>query len=142
MGKADTPEYKAWAAMRLRCFSPDDVSYRNYGGRGISVCPEWATSFASFYLDMGPRPSSKHTLERRENDKGYNKGNCVWATRAHQNRNYRRNVFLVFQGISMVKKDWARFLCVTYQALDYQLSKKKDFAEVVDHFINRKHARD
>lgn len=81
------PEYSAWLAMRGRCNRPTDPGYARYGGRGIAVCSEWNACFEIFYKDVGPRPSAKHSLDRIDNDKGYFKENCRWATRCVQNRN-------------------------------------------------------
>lgn len=56
------------------------------------VCNRWASSFASFYADMGPRPTGKHTIERINTDGDYEPGNCIWATQASQQRNRSNNV--------------------------------------------------
>lgn len=83
-----TPEYGVWAKMRRRCSNPACEDWENYGGRGIDVCPQWE-DFATFLSDMGPRPSPQHTIERVNNERGYSPDNCVWATRAVQNKNRR-----------------------------------------------------
>lgn len=88
-GMHDTPEYKVWSGIKQRCLNPKNPAFINYGGRGITVCDEWIDSFEQFYADMGPRPSSKLTLERVDNDKGYSRDNCKWATRAEQIWNRR-----------------------------------------------------
>lgn len=82
------PEYKIWSAMVQRCTNSKNKNYKNYGGRGIAVCEEWLM-FANFFRDMGERPTSKHTLEREDNNKGYSKENCKWATRTENNFNKR-----------------------------------------------------
>lgn len=83
------PCYNQWSLMRRRCHDPKDKNYHNYGGRGIVVCTEWRMSFESFAIDMGLPPTPKHTLDRRDNEKGYNKDNCRWATRTEQCLNRR-----------------------------------------------------
>lgn len=79
-------EYRSWQMMKNRCLNPNAQDYRHYGMRGISVCKRWM-SFDAFISDMGPRPTPKHTLERRNGDKNYSPSNCYWATRAEQSRN-------------------------------------------------------
>jgi len=85
-GMTKTPEFKAWDAMLQRCLNPKNFSYSRYGGRGITVCKRWR-SFENFYKDMGPRPHSKLSIHRIDNDKGYFPKNCKWATRAEQYAN-------------------------------------------------------
>jgi hypothetical protein len=82
-----TPTYISWKNMKARCSNPQNPKYADYGGRGITVCPEWQ-SYEQFFADMGECPSGE-TLERRENTKGYSKDNCVWAGRSQQNLNKR-----------------------------------------------------
>lgn len=76
--------------MRNRCLNPRQRAFADYGARGITICPEWLT-FAGFLADMGERPEG-HTLDRKDNNKGYTKDNCRWATRKQQNRNTRVSV--------------------------------------------------
>lgn len=86
-----SPEYHSWRGMIQRCENPKTRSYGDYGGRGISVCPEWRESFERFFADLGPRPSSSHTLDRIEGDNNYEPSNCRWATKTEQSRNVRRS---------------------------------------------------
>lgn len=85
-GKSGTAEHSVWSGMKQRCLNPNSTFYKRYGGRGIGICDRWL-DFQSFLLDMGPRPSPQHTIERLENDKGYAPGNCVWLVRKQQSQN-------------------------------------------------------
>lgn len=82
-------EYKVWISMKQRCTNPKVKNFNNYGGRGIAVCDRWINSFEAFLADVGPRPSSKHWIERVNNDGNYEPANCTWATAAEQLKNRR-----------------------------------------------------
>jgi hypothetical protein len=84
-----TPTYIAWINMRQRCNNQNRPQWDDYGGRGIVVCQRWSL-FEHFLADMGERPAGM-MLERVDNDRGYEPGNCVWTTRTRQNRNRRNN---------------------------------------------------
>jgi len=75
--------------MKTRCENPACAAYARYGGRGITVCARWRDSFEAFLADVGPRPSPRHSIDRKDNDKGYEPGNCRWATPSEQNANQR-----------------------------------------------------
>lgn len=89
----DSPEVYVWRSMHFRCSNPSAQNYERYGGRGIKVCQRW-DDFESFLADMGPRPSPQHSLDRKDNSKGYEPGNVHWTTADHQARN-RRSSFVV-----------------------------------------------
>lgn len=107
-GRSKTPEFGVWRDMRLRCFNPDRVSYPNYGGRGISVCPRWDKSFRAFLSDMGERPTPKHSIERIDNDGDYKPSNCRWATRIEQASNQRTNRLITAGGVTKTLTQWSR----------------------------------
>lgn len=84
-----TPTYKSWEAMKRRCLNPNDPAYKNYGGRGITICEKW-NSFENFLADMGERPKwATGGIDRIDNDGNYEPKNCRWATILQQNRNKR-----------------------------------------------------
>lgn len=89
-GRSGTPEHRIWKGIINRCENPKTIHYKNYGGRGITICEKWRRSFQAFFNDMGERPSKAHTIERKNNSVGYRPGNCVWATRGVQNKNQRQ----------------------------------------------------
>lgn len=88
-GMYRTTTYKTWRSMKERVLNPLNSNFKNYGGRGITICDEWKNSFLAFYRDMGPRPSKNHSIDRIDNEKGYSKENCRWATKTEQSRNQR-----------------------------------------------------
>ena len=102
-----TRTYGSWRSMVYRCTNPNRPEYPRYGGRGIMVCEKWL-SFDSFLLDMGVCPSKKHTIERIDNDKGYNPDNCKWATYIENLNNKSTTVKYTHNGQTMSIAQWAR----------------------------------
>ena len=108
-----TPEYSIWSAMIQRC---SKNGHHNYAGRGINVCDRWLI-FDNFIQDMGVRPDKTYTIERLDNQLGYDPLNCQWASRAQQARNKRTNRYIEHDGKRMTIADWADFLGVNRRTL-------------------------
>lgn len=85
-GESNSPSYISWRGMLSRCLDKNHNSYNDYGGKGITICDRWLKSFSNFIEDLGKRPP-RTTLDRINNDLGYFKKNCRWATYAQQARN-------------------------------------------------------
>lgn len=105
-----TPEYVAWAAAKQRCEDPNHKDFHSYGGRGIRVCPDWRYDFVAFLSHIGPKPSSKHTLDRVDPNGDYAPGNVRWATRSEQARNRRDATLLIHDGHTWRASDLAEHL--------------------------------
>ncbi len=101
--------FSSWMHMLDRCYNKGHVQYHRYGGRGILVCDRWRESFDAFLEDMGDRPAGT-TLDRIDSDRGYDSGNCRWATIVEQNRNKTNRTKLTFRGQTMSVTEWAERL--------------------------------
>ena len=104
-GLSKTPEYFIWNTMRGRCENPSNKQWNEYGGRGIAVCKRWE-KFVNFHEDMGKRPSSKHSIDRIDNNGNYEPGNCRWASKKQQARNTRSQRSVSAFGISRCLAEW------------------------------------
>ena len=87
-GKHITTEYRSWVAMLSRCQNPQNDSWSNYGGRGITVCKRWQ-SYENFLTDMGRKPAPMHSIDRIDVDGNYEPANCRWASKKEQVANRR-----------------------------------------------------
>lgn len=112
--------YRVWGAMIQRCYNSNDPHFDRYGGRGIITSDGWK-DFAIFYADMGD-PNGM-TLERVDNNKGYSKENCVWATRKEQTRNRHNTVVFEAHGESRTLDEWSDFLGVSRDCLRGRLRR-------------------
>lgn len=99
--------FKVWKDMRYRCTDPNHHAYKDYGGRGITVCDRWMESFQYFLADMGWKPDGLQ-IDRENNDLGYSPENCGWATRKTQMQNRRICVNIEIGGVTKVLAEWCR----------------------------------
>lgn len=100
-----TPTYNSWRGMIERCTNPSNISYKNYGGKGIKVYQSWLV-FENFLSDMGEAPAGM-TIERISIEGNYEPNNCKWASRHEQSRNHSRNVNITCYGRTQCLQDWA-----------------------------------
>ena len=107
-GRSKTRVHNVWLGMIQRCEDKSCEAYPAYGGRGITVCAEWHV-FENFYRDMGDPPNGM-TLDRENNDLGYDKDNCRWATRRIQANNRRSSKMIAFKGKVLTQAQWEREL--------------------------------
>ncbi len=101
-------EYRIWTGIIARCENPKRAGFADYGARGIGICRRWREDFSAFLLDMGPRPSPMHSIDRIDNNKGYEAANCRWALPRQQAQNRRSNVYLTFADETLCIEEWAR----------------------------------
>ena len=116
-GARGEPEYTAWLNARARCHNPKNGKFPRYGARGIEMCARWRGDFIAFLSDVGRRPSPDHTLERRDNNRGYEPGNCVWASRKKQARNRRTSRFLTVNGRRRTMAEWSEIAGIAAQTI-------------------------
>lgn len=100
----------SWAAMLSRCQNTSHKNYAKYGGRGITVCERWSGNhgFLAFLGDMGQKPTPAHTIDRRDNTKGYEPDNCRWATPKEQAANRCNNTVATINGDTKTVPEWCR----------------------------------
>lgn len=120
-GLSTTDTYKIWSGVVARCTKKNNQSYPQYGGRGIGVCDRWL-NFENFYADMGPRPAGL-SLDRIDNNGGYKKSNCRWATRSQQQNNMSSNKRIEYNGMSKTYAEWQRVSGVDAWNIRYRFKK-------------------
>ena len=117
-----TRTYRIWGGMKSRCYNPQVPCYKDYGGRGRTICQRWLDSFDAFLSDMGECPSKAHTIDRTDNSKGYEPGNCKWATMQTQMRHTRHNRVVTVNGETHCTSEWAEINGISYSAIRQRLN--------------------
>lgn len=128
-GLTRTAEYRTWQAIKQRCHNPKADKYYMYGAKGIQVSEEWQQSFEQFLSDMGRKPSSKHSIERKDGKLGYSKSNCIWATAQEQANNIAHNRRIVYQGRNLTLAQWSRETGIPVPTLINRLDHRNMSAE-------------
>ena len=124
-GGTHTPEYRTWLAIIHRTTNPKNIRFSRYGGRGIAMCERWRSDFQNFLDDMGPKPSPRHSIERRDNDRGYTPENCYWATPKEQANNRKSTVWLEYHGERRPMAEWAEILGINYETFHNRITVAK-----------------
>ncbi len=114
--------YSLWCSMHARCSNPTRPDYARYGANGVTVCERWK-SFANFLEDMGPRPSPKHSVDRKDGAHGYEPDNCRWATVVEQQRNRSNNHMITWRGETRCMTEWGEVLGLSRDVLKDRLRK-------------------
>ena len=119
-GMAGNRTYRIWKGLRDRCTNPKNKDFHNYGERGITVCDRWNHSFVLFLEDMGEAPLNMQ-IDRIDNDSGYTKENCRWATIEEQANNRRTCVMITFNNKTQSISDWSKEIGIERKTLEYRL---------------------
>lgn len=119
-GHSKSKEYRAWIAMRTRCNLVDTPYFKDYGGRGIQVCERW-DSFENFLVDMGARPSPRHSVERKDVNGNYDPWNCCWAIPKTQTRNRRCTVYVTVNGQTQSLAEAVERSGLNYRTVHYRI---------------------
>lgn len=123
------PLYYTWMGIKGRCTNPNYRQWNDYGGRGITICERWK-DFAAFAADMGERPPG-HSIDRIDNDKGYSPENCRWATRKEQQRNQRRAVFVIVDGVRYRAVELADIAGIKTDTIIERAARGLSYADVI-----------
>ena len=140
-GKTDgkiTKEYRAWKAMKARCYAKCNENMGKYKKLNIEVCDRWLNSFVNFIDDMGVAPGPEYTLDRIDSTKDYSPDNCRWATWKTQSANRAGfNRVYTYNGETMVLKHWAEKLGIKYTSLYQRIFRSKmTFEEAINYKAN------
>lgn len=119
-GGHGTLTYARWKSMMQRCHQTGATNFKHYGAKGIVVCDRWH-DFALFLADMGECADHTMTLDRIDNSKGYEPGNCRWASKAAQNSNRSHCIELTFNGETKILADWAKQIGISPNSLSMRL---------------------
>jgi hypothetical protein len=123
-GLTKSPEHRSWLSMMTRCVwsGPERSDWMLYQGKGITICEKWL-EFINFLADMGPKPTSKHTLDRIDSDGNYEPANCRWATPKQQARNWKhRNHLYRYKDENLTLSEWAERLGMARESLRDRIS--------------------
>lgn len=119
--KSKTIEYSTWINIKNRC---NNINNKDYGGRGITVCDRWLNSFENFLEDMGKRPVNT-SIDRINNNLGYYKENCRWATKEEQHYNKRNTVIITYKNETKPLIEFCKELGLKYETINHRIKVLK-----------------
>ena len=114
--------YSLWCGIHARCTDTTRSDYARYGAKGVTVCERWEL-FSNFLEDMGPRPSAKHSVDRKDGKRGYEPDNCRWATVIEQQRNRSNNHMITWRGETRCMTEWGEVVGLSRDVLKDRLRK-------------------
>ena len=120
-GYSDTRTYGIWQDIKKRCFDVNEAEFNRYGGRGITMCKEWANDFTAFLHDMGECPKGM-TIDRIDNDGNYEPSNCRWADGFTQGNNKSNNINIEIDGVTKTMTQWCRVYGISQQTAHSRIS--------------------
>ena len=117
-GKTKTKIYRIWSGMKARCSRPSSFAYKNYGGRGITICKEWLHDFQAFYdWAMAHGYADDLSIDRIDVNGNYEPSNCIWTSMKKQENNRRNNRIIEFCGEKYTVAELADLLSIPYATL-------------------------
>lgn len=132
-----TKTFKTWDSMKERCYNPNNISYPNYGARGITICNRWLESFQNFYDDMGERPKGM-TIDRIDGTKNYEPSNCKWSTVKEQASNRRTNRYIIMNDEKITMSEFAKRLKLDDSSITkWAVRYNKTYQEAANYYLNK-----
>lgn len=129
--------YQVYFGMKSRCYNPNVKCYKNYGGRGITICDEWLNDFETFkkwMLEHGydySKSRKEQQIDRKDNDKGYSPDNCRIVTNKENCRNKSTCNYLTYGGETLTPKEWAEKLGIPYRTITSRMKRLDDVEKIL-----------
>lgn len=140
--KSNTRLYRIWSGIKNRCYNKKSFSYKNYGYRGIDVCKEWKENFMNFYnWSMENGYKENLTIDRIDNNKGYNPNNCRWVDNYTQSNNTRKTIIIEIENKKYSAKQFCTLLNINYQKFLYGFHKFKNINKSIEYAKKHKKRR-
>lgn len=129
-GRTYTSTYRIYLSIKSRCYNPKNNVFKDYGARGINMSIDWLNDFANFYKDMGEKPEGM-TIERINNELGYSKENCKWASRKEQANNRRSNVLIELDGKTLNMKQWSEIYGISNKTIHKRIKDGWSYVDAI-----------